>query len=35
MTKKTMGWQRIAGEATLIIALVFIAILLESAWQDA
>jgi len=30
----TIPWRRIAGEGTLIIVSVFIAIALESAWQD-
>lgn len=34
MTKKKTSWQRISGEAALIISSVFIAIALESAWQD-
>ena len=34
MTQKTTTWRRISGEAVLIISSVFIAIALESAWQD-
>lgn len=34
MTRKTTTWRRISGEAVLIISSVFIAIALESAWQD-
>ncbi len=34
MTRKQMSWHRITGEAVLIISSVFVAIALESAWQD-
>jgi hypothetical protein len=34
MTKKQVSWHRFIGEAVLIISSVFVAIALESAWQD-
>lgn len=34
MTREKMSWRRISGEALLIISSVFVAIALESAWQD-
>jgi hypothetical protein len=34
MTQKKTSWRRISGEAVLIISSVFVAIALESAWQD-
>jgi len=34
MTKKQMSWHRITGEMVLIVSSVFIAIFLESAWQE-
>jgi hypothetical protein len=34
MTQKKASWRRISGEAVLIISSVFVAIALESAWQD-
>ena len=34
MTRKKTSWRRISGEAVLIISSVFVAIALESAWQD-
>ena len=34
MTSKQIFWRRITGEAALIICSVFIAIVLESAWQE-
>lgn len=34
MTRKQTSWRRISGEAVLIISSVFVAIALESAWQD-
>lgn len=34
MTRKQVSWHRFIGEAALIISSVFVAIALESAWQD-
>jgi len=34
MTRKQVSWHRFMGEAVLIISSVFVAIALESAWQD-
>ena len=34
MTRKQVSWHRFVGEAVLIISSVFVAIALESAWQD-
>ena len=34
MTRKEVSWHRFVGEAVLIISSVFVAIALESAWQD-
>lgn len=34
MTQKEVSWHRFIGEAVLIISSVFVAIALESAWQD-
>ena len=34
MTRKKNSWRRMSGEAVLIISSVFVAIALESAWQD-